>query len=32
MKRILTLMIFLTTVFTVKAQSADSLQVQLAGK
>jgi uncharacterized damage-inducible protein DinB len=32
MKRILTLMIFLTTVFTVKAQSADSLQVQLARK
>lgn len=32
MKRIFILMIFLTAVFTVKAQSADSLQVQLARK
>jgi len=32
MKRILTLMILLAAVFTVKAQPADSLQVQLARK
>ncbi len=32
MNQIFTLMIFLTAVFTVKAQSADSLQVQLAHK